>query len=71
MQLRAKASAAAHEFAHHRPEAKKPHADFVHAKPAMGRMAKPALKATGTGGYMLDLSAGEDATDAEFLRRRE
>ena len=70
MQLRAKASAVAHEFAHHRPEPKKAHAGVAPAKPVPGRMSKPPLKATGTGGYMLDLSAGEDATDAAFLRNR-
>ncbi|ATQ68136.1 MULTISPECIES: HAMP domain-containing methyl-accepting chemotaxis protein [Methylosinus] len=32
------------------------------------RAARPAMKATGTGGFMLDLSHGEDELDADFRR---
>jgi methyl-accepting chemotaxis protein len=33
-----------------------------------GRRGTTGLKATGTGGYVLDLASGEDELDAEFLR---
>jgi hypothetical protein len=32
------------------------------------RRGSTGLKATGTGGYVLDLASGEDELDAEFLR---
>jgi methyl-accepting chemotaxis protein len=49
---------AAHELAR-RPAAEK----------APGRAPKPTMKATGTGGYVLDLNSGEDEFDAGFQRR--
>ncbi|MBU3888702.1 methyl-accepting chemotaxis protein [Methylosinus sp. KRF6] len=55
-QLREKAMAAAAELSHRASSDKGAGA------------ARPAMKATGTGGFMLDLSHGEDELDAEFRR---
>jgi methyl-accepting chemotaxis protein len=57
-QLRERAMSAAHELAR-RPAAEK----------TSSRAPKPAMKATGTGGYVLDLNSGEDEFDAGFQRR--
>ncbi|BBU64281.1 hypothetical protein MSC49_42160 (plasmid) [Methylosinus sp. C49] len=56
-QLRDKAMSAAAELAHRST-----------ADRARPRSARPAMKATGTGGFVLDLSHGEDELDAEFRR---
>ncbi len=55
-ELREKAMFAATEIAHRA------------SAPKSARVARPAMKATGTGGFMLDLSHGEDELDAEFRR---
>ncbi len=54
-QLRDKAMSAAAELAHR-------------AGADKARVGRSAMKATGTGGFMLDLSHGEDELDAEFRR---
>ncbi|ATQ68137.1 MULTISPECIES: HAMP domain-containing methyl-accepting chemotaxis protein [Methylosinus] len=56
-QLREKAMFAAAELSQRSSGGRKPM-----------RAAKPAMKATGTGGFVLDLAGGEDEMDAEFRR---